>query len=182
MSFNLKPAKRYFGFSALDLNDFPKSLRKEVVDNYCGDDAAVQAYNLFELVKSRAHKDLIPHPCFVDESSDFDESGVYYGYIISATLTRNRKWIKVKLLLEFDTVRIVFLPANMDHPKYQQILYSLGCSIHSYTRQIVKLTVRVYIDRKGDEKTYIDKVEPVTAQEKQIIYCAAEKLCCLAEQ
>lgn len=173
----IKPRTRYFSFSSLDIKDFPKSLRNEVVDNYCGDDAAVQAYSLFELVRTRTHKELLPPPGFMDEGTDFEEEGVYYGYIISASMSKNRQWIKVKLLLEFDKVRIIFIPASMSHPKYKQMLNSLGCSILSYNRRLIKITVSFYTDRNGVERMSLDKIEPVTEQERQIIYCAAEKLC-----
>lgn len=173
----IKPRTRYFSFSSLDIKDFPKSLRNEVVDNYCGDDAAMQAYNLFELVRTHTHNELIPEPCFVDEGTDFDKEGVYYAYIISTGFTMNRQWIMVKLLLEYDKIRIVFIPARMSHPKYKQMLNSFGCTILSYNRRIVKITVSLYTDRNGEERTSLDDIAPVTEKERQIIYFAAEKFC-----
>lgn len=112
-----------FSNSKLNASDFPEHIRNAVLENYCGDDAALQGFDILEYVRSRTHYELKPNPNFVDEDTKFDNSGVYYGYILSCDVSNSRKWNVVKVLLAFDTVRIIFIPTNSSDPKNLEIKF-----------------------------------------------------------
>ena len=164
-----------FDTSKLNVFDFPENIKEFAKANYCGDNAAIQGYGIFEYTRERTHNSLFPHPNFVDEDTAFDESGIYYGYVLSCDVSKNRKWYKVKVLLSFDTVRIIFVSTNIQDPKALEIHEKFGCSVSNCVRKIVKLTVK-NIDYGDDVKSFVNKFEPVSNQEKQMLYFAGPKL------
>lgn len=161
--------------SKLNVLDFPEHLRSIAKETYCGDSAALQGYEILEYTRERNHSSLIPHPNFVDEDVIFDDSGVYYGYVLSCDMSKNRKWYKVKVLLAFDTVRIIFIPTSSTDPQNIEIAKKFGCSVFNCVRKIVKLTVK-NVEYGDDTKSFVNQIDPVTAQEKEIVYCAANLL------
>lgn len=165
-----------FSNSKLNVSDFPEHIRDAVLENYCGDDAALQGCEILEYVSSHSRYELKPNPNFVDEDTQFDDSGVYYGYILSCDVSKNRKWNIVKVLLAFDTVRIIFIPTSSSDPKNLEISRLFGCSIGGCIGKTVKLTVKNVEYSTDDVRSFVNKIEPITAQEREIIYCAADLL------
>ena len=162
--------------SKLTLNNFPENLRDEVKNNYVGDKAALQAYELFKFVESYSFNSLKSETRYADEESQYDESGIYYGYFIDMIISKDKKWIVIKLLVSSYEKKTLFISNNVNDKKYKDIINGFKCPIDSCFGKYFKITVNNKDYGNGNIKSFVNKIEPLTACEKEIINHAGKFL------
>lgn len=162
--------------SKLVLNNFPENLRDEVKNNYVGDKAVLQAYELFKFVESYSFNGLVSETRYADEESQYEESGIYYGFFIDMRVSKDKKWIVIKLLVSSDEKKVLFISNNVNDTKYIDIINGFKCPIGSCFGKYFKLTVNNKDYGNGDIKSFVNKIEPLTPCEKEIINHAGKLL------
>ena len=98
------------------------------------------------------------------------------NYIRIDRISKDKKWIVIKLLVSSDEKKVLFISNNVNDTKYIDIINGFKCPIGSCFGKYFRLTVNNKDYGNGDIKSFVNKIEPLTPCEKEIINHAGKLL------